>query len=218
MKSQGKDHRTLFPKSFLIILLCISVLTNMVLVVRLRYPDIVKRIQVALLPAPKVLSTDHVRGNANAKYTVIEYADFQCPFCARFHETMTTVMKEADVRWVYRHFPLPSHPLAEKAAEASECAGDQGRFWEYSDELFGLKEKMTDETFLQLAWKLHLDALAFGACLNAGKYRTAVAAQREDGVNNKINATPTFYLNGKRFEGFVPLEKFRTLVGAKGAR
>jgi predicted DsbA family dithiol-disulfide isomerase len=213
VKKTETVHQELFSRKFLILLLAISILTNCILLVRLKNPNVLNSIQIALTPAPQVVPTDHVRGNANAKYTVIEYADFQCPFCTQFHETMKTVMNEADVRWVFRQFPIKSHPLAEKAAEASECAGAQGKFWEYSDALFGLKGPMTEGTFLRIAQDLGLDWISFSVCLNTGKYGNAVAAQQADGVKNKINVTPTFYLNGKRVEGFVTVEELRKMMG-----
>jgi len=82
--------------------------------------------------------SDHIRGNEKAKYTLVEYSDFDCPFCQRFHETMKEVIKDRDdVNWVYRHFPLTSlHRHAEVKAVASECAADQGKFWEFADILF----------------------------------------------------------------------------------
>jgi protein-disulfide isomerase len=126
---------------------------------------------------------------------------------------MNAVMKVADVRWVYRHFPLPSHPFAAKAAEAAECAGDQGKFWEYSDMLFSLEGKITDEALTTSAQKIGLDWVAFGLCVNSGKHRAAVASQRESGMHLKISGTPTFYLNGKRFEGNVPMEDLKKLLG-----
>jgi protein-disulfide isomerase len=216
MKIPKTEQRAIFSKKFLIFLLFISILTNIVLISKLKYPDIFNTIQVALLPAPKVVPTDHVRGTPNAKFIIIEYADFQCPYCAKMHEAMKSVIKETDTQWVFRHFPIAAHPLASKAAEASECAGDQGKFWEYSDALFELKEPMAEGTFLKIAQDLGLDWMAFSLCLSSGKYGSAVAAQHEGGVKNKITGTPTFYLNGKRFDGFVPLEDLRKLMGAVG--
>jgi protein-disulfide isomerase len=209
------EHSELFSKKFLVILLTFSILTNIILL-RERYPNILNKIQVALLPAPEVLPSDHVRGNANAKYTVIEYAEFQCGYCAQFHEAMSTIMKESDVRWVYRHFPLKAHPLAQKAAEAAECAGEQGKFWEYADSLFLLKGTIEEDTFLKTARGLGLDWLSFTMCLNTGKKAEVVAAQHADGIKKKIDGTPTFYLNGKRFDGFVPIDKLRNMMGVKG--
>src|SRR5574341_734091 len=188
MKTPETVHQELFSKKFLIVLLAVSILTNFILLVRLKYPD--------------------------AKFTVIEYADFQCPYCAKMHEAMKSLIKETDTRWVFRQFPIPGHPLASKAAEASECAGDQGKFWEYSDALFELKGPMTEGTFIKAAQDLGLDWTGFSLCLASGKFVSAVEAQREDGVKNKVAATPTFYLNGKRFDGFVPLEDMKKLMGA----
>jgi len=215
MKTPETGQQELFSKKFLIVLLAVSILTNLILLVKLKYPGALNTIQVALLPAPKVLPTDHVRGNPEAKFTVIEYSDFQCPYCAKMHEAMKSVIKETDTRWVFRHFPIAAHPFAAKAAEASECAGDQGKFWEYSDALFELKTPMTEGTFLKVAQDLNLDWMGFSVCLSSGKYSKAVAAQHEDGVKKKITGTPTFYLNGKRFGGFVPLEELRKMMGVK---
>lgn len=215
MKTPETVRQELFSKKFLILLLAVSILTNLILLVRLKYPNAINTIQVALLPAPKVAPTDHVRGNPDAKFTVIEYADFQCPYCAKMHEAMKSLIKETDTRWVFRQFPIPGHPLASKAAEASECAGDQGKFWEYSDALFELKGPMDEGTFIKVAQDLGLDWTGFSLCLASGKFVSAVEAQREDGVKNKVAATPTFYLNGKRFDGFVPLEDMTKLMGVR---
>ncbi|HMD68981.1 MAG TPA: DsbA family protein [Chitinivibrionales bacterium] len=215
MKLAEAKKPEIFSKNFLVVLLIVSVLTNVILVIQQRNPNALAGIRFAFTPAPQVLPIDHVRGNPNAKYTVIEYADFQCPFCAQFHQSMCTIMKEADVRWVYRHFPLSNHPLAPKAAEASECAGDQGKFWEYSDALFGLKAELTDETFIALARQMGLDAAPFEKSLSAGKHGDAIAGQVRDAGKMGISVTPTLYINGKRFDGLVPLETLRTLVNAK---
>ncbi len=211
-KPETGRHEVLLRR-FLVLLLAVSVLTNLILITKLKFPDILHKIQIAFISAPDVGPTDHIRGNPKAKYTVIEYSDFQCPYCAQFHESMSAVMKQADVRWVFRHFPLPMHPFAQKAAEASECAGEQGKFWEYSDALFALKGNLTDATFGKLAQDLKLDINSFSICVSGGKYAAVVAAQRESGVKKKIRGTPTFWLNGKRFEGGVPLDELRKMVG-----
>ena len=117
-----------------------------------------------------------MRGNPSAKFTVIEYADFQCPYCAKMHEAMKSVIKETDTRWVFRQFPIAGHPLAAKAAEASECAGDQGKFWEYSDALFELKAPMAEGTFLKIAQDLGLDWMFFSVCLNSGSTQSSGGA------------------------------------------
>ncbi|HUI93389.1 MAG TPA: DsbA family protein [Chitinivibrionales bacterium] len=205
----------IFSKKFLAVLLVISILTNVVLVLQQRDPYFFTGIRYAFLPVPKVLPADHVRGNPNAKNTVIEYADFQCPFCAEFHQSMNTVMKEADVRWVYRHFPLKSHSLAPKAAEASECAADQKKFWEYSDALFNTKTELTDETFIFAAGQIGLDVPAFEKCLSNGTHRAVVDAHLKDGKKMKVDGTPTLFINGKRYDGYVPLDALRKLIKIK---
>jgi protein-disulfide isomerase len=213
MKTPEPGPREFLSKRFLVLLLSISIVTNIVLITKQKNPDILNKIQFAFIPAPAVAPTDHVRGNPQAKYTVIAYTDFQCPYCANFHEAMSSVAKETDVRWVYRQFPLSFHPFAEKAAEASECAGEQGKFWEYGDALFALKGHMTDDTFSRLAQKLGLDWMSFGLCLSSGKYASVVAAQRDEGGKKKIKGTPTFWLNGKRFDGSVPVNALRKQMG-----
>jgi protein-disulfide isomerase len=210
-----ETKKKIFSTKFLLILLAISILTNIILVVKVRNIDVLERIQLALLPAPTVLPTDHVRGNQNAKYTVIEYSDFQCGYCSQLNESLNTLMKEAEVRWVFRHFPLAFHPLAEKAAEASECAGEQGKFWEYSDALYAVKGELTENSFGKIAQKLGLDWLPFSLCMSSNKYAPVVSAQHESGVKLKVSGTPMFYLNGKRFNGAVPLEELRKLTNAK---
>jgi protein-disulfide isomerase len=215
MNMPETKQQKIFSTKFLIILLAISILTNIILIIKVRNVDVLESIQIALLTAPTVLPADHVRGNPNAKYTVIEYADFQCGYCSQLNENLITLMKESNVRWVFRHFPLTSHPLAEKAAEASECAGEQGKFWEYSDALYALKERMTEDTFGKLAQKLGLNWVSFGLCMSSNKYAPVVSAQHEDGMKLKIAGTPMFYLNGKRFNGAVPLEDLRKLTGVK---
>jgi len=210
-------HSEILSKKFLNILLFISILTNCILLVRLKYPDAMNTLQVALLPAPKVVSADHVRGNPGAKFTIIEYADFQCPFCAKMHEAMKGIIKRNRHPMGVPSVPIPGHPLASKAAEASECAGDQGKFWEYSDALYELNSPMTEGTFLKTAQNLDLDWMVFSVCLSSGKYGKRWQRSMRRG-EEQDHRTPTFYLNGKRFDGFVPLEDLRKLMGVKGGK
>ena len=198
---QEETGKEFFSKKFIIFLLAISILTNMIVLTKYNFPDILNNIQIMFIPAPEVLPTDHIRGNPKAKITIIEYADFQCSYCVQFHEAMKTIMKESDVRWIYRHFPLSFHESAGKAAEAAECAGDQGKFWEYADALFAFKGEFSDKVFIQSAQRVGLNTSSFGKCLKSGKHTSTVVAQHKDGVNLKISGTPTFYLNGKRFNG-----------------
>ncbi|PJA46789.1 hypothetical protein CO172_03565, partial [Candidatus Uhrbacteria bacterium CG_4_9_14_3_um_filter_36_7] len=124
-----------------------------------------KIIQVA-----KVDQDDHIQGDQQAELIFIEYSDFECPFCSRFHTTMQQVMEDykGKVQWVYRHFPLTSlHSQAKSAAMASECAAEQGKFWEYSDELFKNSDKLGQELYLQIATSLNLNKTNFQNCLQS---------------------------------------------------
>jgi protein-disulfide isomerase len=212
---QNEKKNEIFSKKFLSVILVISIFTNIIVLIKQSNPDIIDDIQSMFqtIPAPpEVSSKDHIRGNPNAKITIIEYSDFQCYYCIQFDAVMRSIIKEADVRWIYRHFPLGNHEYAGKAAEASECAGEQGKFWEYADALFALKGNFSKEVFIQTAQRTGLNASTFGKCLNSGKHVATIAAHLKEGEDIKIKATPTFYINGKRFVGFVPLDELKKLV------
>lgn len=204
------DGRPFLPTPALYALLVMSIATNVLLVTRLRFPHAIERLRVSMQAPPVVDASDHVRGNAGARGTVIVYTDFQCPFCARQHASMQKLGTGTDVRWVYRHFPLESHPFAFRAAEAAECAGAQGKFWEYSDALFRDGFTIESEASLrQPTAVLGLDSTRFESCLKSGEFAGRVAAQRDDGIRRRINATPTLYVNGKRFDGVLAPDELR---------
>ncbi len=199
-------------------LLAVSVLVNIAFVSRLYYPDAIDNLRAAMESAPGVVSSDHIRGNPDAKVTVIVYTDFQCPYCTRLDASMRSLMQVTDTRLIYRHFPLEFHPQAASAAEAVECAGAQGKFWEYSDELFASGEKLADKNrFGKLASDLGADMKAFDACFSSGKFKQRVADQREEGNQRRIRATPTFYVNGKRVIGAIPDDQLKQLLVSSGA-
>ena len=217
MRRGGGQLRRLFPTPFLLVLLAISVLTNIILVGRLKYPDLWRDVQLAFIPAPTVTASDHVRGSPDARVTVIEYADFQCPFCADFHAVMRRLLAETNVRWVYRHFPIDQiHPLATRAAEAAECSGEQGRFWEYADVLFERQADITFELFTGIARDLDLDVAEFEQCFAEGRFSAVVSAHREEGDKKRIAGTPTFYVGGKRFDGTVSYEELKQVLVEHG--
>lgn len=157
----------------------------------------------ALQNVNPVTPEDHIRGNPDAKVVIIEYSDFECPFCKRFHPTMKQVMDEygkgGEVAWVYRHFPLDSlHPLkARKEAAASECAaelGGQSAFWKFADRFFELSpsNNQTDiDTVLpQIAQEIGLPANEFAACLGSGKYDTHIQNDLDNAIATGGNGTP----------------------------
>jgi protein-disulfide isomerase len=211
---QQEKKKEIISKKVLAILLAISIFTNIMVLVKISYPNIIEDIQSLFISVkvPDVRPTDHVRGNPKAKVTIIEYADFQCYYCTQFDSVMKSIVKEADVRWVYRHFPLRGHEFAGKAAEASECAAEQGKFWEYADALFAAKGNLSEKVLIQFAGKTGLNIPSFEKCLKSGKHTSTVVSQLKEGFNIKIRATPTFYINGKRFVGYVSLDELKKYI------
>ena len=160
----------------------------------------------------KASDKDHIRGNKDAKAFLIEYSDFECPFCARFHPTAQQVLDEYgnDVAWVYRHFPLDTiHPRARPAAQASECAAELGgedMFWSFIDEILENQETaLSDSGLKNTASKLGLDASAFSNCVESEKYKDKVEEQYQGGLAAGITGTPgSFVVNSKGEVWFIP--------------
>lgn len=164
---------------------------------------------------------DHIRGDSDAVLAVIEYSDFECPFCARHHPTMEKIIDEYDgkVSWVYRHYPLSFHPSAQIAAEASECANDQGgndAFWEYTDLIF---EKGADKNSLvAYAEEINLDTKKFQSCLDSGKFTQHVNDDMTGGSKAGVNGTPgniVYNLKTKEariVSGAQPFANFKSII------
>lgn len=168
-----------------------------------------------------VTKDDHVSGNTKAKVTIVEYSDFQCPFCERHHPTLQKVMDEYGdkVQWVYRHFPLTSiHPQAMPAALASECASEQGKFWEYSDALFKNQESLSTEYYGTLAGELGLNQKKFDDCVSSKKYQSVVDGDIATGSAAGVNGTPATFINGQMISGAVPYESIKQVIDAELAK
>lgn len=170
-----------------------------------------------------ITDSDRVQGPVDAKITLVEYSDFQCPYCVKFHATMEKVMKEYDgkVRWVYRHSPLPFHKAAPKAAEGAECAGEQGKFWEYAAVL--TKNSQPDGRGLAVSdlkkysKELALNEQQFESCLSDGKFKTKVNLDFASGKKLGVQGTPaTFMIDGsgnqQLISGAVPFEQIKTKI------
>lgn len=167
--------------------------------------------------AVKITNTDHVLGSSNAKVTMVEYSDFQCPFCGRFFTTVKQAMTEYKdkIRFVYRNFPLDSiHPNARPAAEAAECAGEQGKYWEYHDKLFANQEKLADSLYPQLASELKLNVNKFNDCLKSDKYISKIDADYQQGITDGVQGTPHTLINGVAISGAVPYEQLKAAIDA----
>jgi protein-disulfide isomerase len=187
------------------------------------------------LPQPVKISLDNdpIRGDPNAPITIVEFSDFQCPFCARFHvQTLPLIMEEyidtGKVNLVYRDFPIQSiHPNALPAAVAAECANEQGKYWEYHDTLFEkqsgwsrLDSNTALATFSQYATDIDLEQQQFDSCLGSGKYLEEVQGDLSDGRDYDITGTPGFFIGNEeigfvKLNGAQPFDSFQRIIDAQ---
>lgn len=154
-------------------------------------------------------------GPANAPITIVEFSDYQCPFCRRWHEQVYQPLLNAypgKIRLVYRHLPLTSiHPEAFPAAEASMCAGDQNAFWQFHEKLFS-SDSLGNSIYVQYAQELGLDMNTFEACVAERKYQEAVQTDMDFAVDLGVRSTPTFFINGLAIVGAQPLDVFKQVI------
>lgn len=148
------------------------------------------------------VGTSAIKGNKNAPITVVEFSDFQCPYCARFSPTIDQVLKAYpnEVRFVYKDFPLSFHKQAKNAAKAARAAGEQGKFWEMHDLIFENYSKLTEDMFIEFATKLNLDVSKFTADLKSTKYDNLIQQDINLGKQAGVTGTPTLFMNGKRMQ------------------
>jgi protein-disulfide isomerase len=168
---------------------------------------------MATLKVP-VTSNDHIRGNKNASITLLEYGDFQCPYCGMAYFVLEQVQKHfgQSLRFVFRHFPLTQvHPYAQVAAETAEFASDYKRFWEMYDLIYENQPNLSDDFLIEAAESLGLSLEELLKALNNGTYTPIVKEQFLGGVRSGVNGTPTLFINGQRYNG--PVE-FQDLVPA----
>ena len=158
---------------------------------------------------------DPSQGSASAPVTLVEFSDFQCPFCQRVAPTLKQVKEKYGdkVRVVWKDFPLTQiHPQAFKASEAAHCAADQGKFWEYHDRLFANQQALQPADLKKHAADLGLDATAFNSCLDSSKYGERVRDGVAEGSRLGVNSTPTIYVNGRVLSGAQPYETFVSVI------
>jgi protein-disulfide isomerase len=169
----------------------------------------------AVFRAPIDLAGTPSRGPQDARVTIVEFSDFHCPFCRRVQPTLTQLLARypKDVRLVYKHMPLDQlHPQARRAAEASWCAQQQGRFWEYHDLLYAGGPDGSDATLTGIAARAGLDAAAYQQCMASGKAAEEVEKHVREGAKFGVEGTPGFFVNGRFINGAVPLEAFVQIV------
>jgi protein-disulfide isomerase len=167
-----------------------------------------------------VVAGDPTKGPATAPITIIEFSDFQCPFCARVNPTLDQVRKVYGdkVRIVFKDFPLPNHPQAPKAAEAGHCAGEQGKYWELHDRMFANQQALQIPQLKEYATALGLDMNAFNQCLDSGKHSSRVAENMKAGEALGVGSTPTLYVNGRPIVGAQPFDYFKAVIDEELAR
>ncbi len=172
----------------------------------------------AAAAAPRDIPTDGFpsEGPDDAPIVIVEFSDFQCPFCTKWHnETYLPLMEEYpdQIKLVYRNFPLTSiHPDAYLSAEAAMCAGDQDRYWDYHEALFESVYGLNSDALKQYAEDLGLEMTSFTVCLNEHEYKDFVRADMEYAMSIGVQSTPTFYVNGILIVGAQPVQVFRSVI------
>ena len=159
--------------------------------------------EVPALTRP-VTRRDHILGPVNAPLTLVEYGDYQCPFCGRAYPVVMQLHQDFEkrMRTVYRHFPLTQvHPMALLAAKAAEAAGKQGKFWEMHDVVFRNQESLSPLAFPAWAAELRLDMEQFERDLESEEVARRIQEDRRSGIASGVNGTPTFFINNRRFDG-----------------
>lgn len=154
-------------------------------------------------------------GNPQAKVVVVEFGDFECPFCLKSFPIFRELQQEFkdEVLFIWRDFPLRDiHPNAQKAAEAGECAQEQGKFWEYHDKLFINQSRLTVPDLKRYAAQLGMDIQQFSLCLDSGRYQQEVEEDLQTVIKAGGQGTPTFFVNGRMISGVVPKEVFRKII------
>jgi protein-disulfide isomerase len=169
--------------------------------------------------APPVNDSDHVDGPGDAPVTLVEYGDYECPYCGMAYPVVKAVQRSlgSQLRFVFRNFPLAEiHPHARHAAQAAEAAAAQGKFWEMHDAIFEHQHHLEDDELAGYAESLGLDGSRVRRELEEGTWAKRVSADFRSGVRSGVNATPTFFINGERYDG--SWESEEALVGALMAR
>jgi len=154
-------------------------------------------------------------GPANAPITIIEFSDYQCPYCRLWHQTVYDRLLASypgKIRFVYRDYPLPGHPEALPAAEAAQCAGEQNDYFKYHDALFTQAHGLGTNAYDQYALELGLDVNAFSQCLSSGRTAAAINDEVTYATSLGVSSTPTFFINGITVVGAEPYETFQQII------
>jgi protein-disulfide isomerase len=180
------------------------------------------KVQILLEP-PRVnvaVDDDPFLGPADAPVTIVEFSDYQCPYCSRAEPVVKQILEKykGKVKFVYRDYPLSFHPFAAKASEASQCANDQGKFWEFHDALYADQSKLSVPDMEATAGRLGLDAEKFKSCMDTGKYTAEVSKDIADATKAGVNSTPSFFINGVAVVGAQGPEAFSDIIDQELAK
>ncbi len=165
--------------------------------------------------------TDWITGNKNAKVTVVEFSDYQCPYCGQFETSVNQMMTDygSKIRLVYKNYPLTSiHPFAQKAAETAECAGAQGKYWQMHDKLFANQATLSNDNFKQWAKDLGLNTTKFNTCLDNSQTAAKIAADQKYGDTVGVTGTPTTFVDGIAIQGAQSYDTLKGLIDQELAK
>ncbi|MBT3181180.1 MAG: thioredoxin domain-containing protein [Deltaproteobacteria bacterium] len=170
-----------------------------------------------ILEPPRIeveIDEAQILGDKNAKITLVEFSDYQCPFCKRVRPTIWRLLDEykGKVNYVFMDFPLSFHREAKKAHEAARCAGDQGKYYEYNRKLFDNQKSLSVEELKKYAKQLNLDTNEFDKCLDSGKHAKTVEENMSKGVGAGVSGTPAFFINGIMLSGAQPHTAFKEVI------
>ena len=154
------------------------------------------------------------KGEQGAPITIVEYSDFQCPYCAKAVATLEQLLQNnpGKIKWVFKHYPLPNHPDSPLAHVASLAAAEQGKFWEMHDLIFKNQRKVKRDHLMNYAWQLKLDTNRFQQDLHSGRFRKVIEADIQQAIRVGARATPTFLINGRLVVGALPLQTFQMIL------
>jgi protein-disulfide isomerase len=147
--------------------------------------------------------------------TIIEFSDYQCPYCEKWNQEVFAQLIQNygnQVRFVYRDFPLPSHPEAQPAAEAADCAGEQGKYWDFHNKLFSGQQSLSQAAYQQYAGDIGLDLTKFNECVTSRRFQKEVEADLSYASNIGVSSTPTFFINGRPLIGAQPYASFKQVI------
>jgi len=187
--------------------------------------------QAAELPSSaSLIDDDTILGEKKAKLTIVEFSDFQCPYCRKFwQDTLPQIKKEyidtGKVNFVYRDYPLSIHPMANPSAEATECADEQGKYWQMNDKIFAEQVKKGEGTvqytlneIKKWAGEIGLDTKTFNSCLDTRKFKNEVAKDLSDGTAQGVEGTPAFFIGSQVMSGAYPFAQFKIIIDEELAK